>query len=133
MKKLSLQVMFLSTVLGVVLPANAQTGKQAPTNHCATEERNAKKNSECGRIGGQLFPKAIGEVQAIDLKNNFITLKHGEIRSKTVEMGPMTMSFPIQKSVTPSASKLKVGDEVEFTVESAAEGAFVLTYVKKLK
>lgn len=57
-----------------------------------------------------------GEVRAVDKENKSITLKHGRIKSSTVEMGPMTMSFPVKDKTL--LSNVKTGDKVKFTVEN---------------
>lgn len=57
-----------------------------------------------------------GEVKAIDKENKNITLKHGRIKSATVEMGAMTMLFPVKDKAL--LSGVKVGDKVKFTVEN---------------
>ncbi|HEY6773855.1 MAG TPA: copper-binding protein [Oxalicibacterium sp.] len=57
-----------------------------------------------------------GEIKAINKERQMITLNHGEIKSKTVKMSPMTMSFPVANAST--LSHLKVGDHVQFTVEN---------------
>jgi Cu/Ag efflux protein CusF len=64
-----------------------------------------------------------GEVKAVDKANKSITLKHGPIKSKTVEMGPMTMSFPVQDAAL--LSSVKVGDKVRFNVENIKDAATV--------
>lgn len=57
-----------------------------------------------------------GEVKAVDKENKSITLKHGRIKSATVEMGAMTMLFPVKDKAL--LSGVKVGDKVKFTVEN---------------
>jgi len=57
-----------------------------------------------------------GEVRAVDKENKSITLKHGRIKSSTVEMGPMTMQFAVKDKAL--LSNVKVGDKVKFTVEN---------------
>lgn len=57
-----------------------------------------------------------GEVKAVDKENKSITLKHGRIKSSTVEMGPMTMQFAVKDKAL--LSNVKVGDKVKFTVEN---------------
>ena len=57
-----------------------------------------------------------GEVRSVDKENKSITLKHGRIKSSTVEMGPMTMSFPVKDKTL--LSNVKTGDKVKFTVEN---------------
>jgi Cu(I)/Ag(I) efflux system periplasmic protein CusF len=57
-----------------------------------------------------------GEVKAVDKKNKTVTLKHGPIKNKTVDMTPMTMSFPVQGPAL--LANVKVGDKVKFVVEN---------------
>ncbi|MFC7287424.1 copper transporter [Herminiimonas sp. KBW02] len=66
---------------------------------------------------------ADGEVKAINKESNNITLKHGRIKSTTVEMGPMTMSFPVKDKAL--LSNVKAGDKVKFTVENVNGEAIV--------
>jgi Cu/Ag efflux protein CusF len=65
---------------------------------------------------GMAMAMSEGEVKAIEKANNRITLKHGPIKSKTAEMTPMTMSFPVQESSL--LTNVKVGDKVKFNVEN---------------
>jgi Cu(I)/Ag(I) efflux system protein CusF len=68
-----------------------------------------------------------GEVMAVDKASNSVTLKHGPIKSKTVDMGAMTMTFPVQK---PSLlAKVKVGNKVKFNVENVKDTATVTALV----
>jgi len=71
-----------------------------------------------------------GEVKAVDKENKSITLKHGRIKSATVEMGPMTMSFPVKDKML--LSNVKTGDKVKFTVENI-DGAAKVTVLSVLK
>lgn len=64
-----------------------------------------------------------GEVKAVDKAGKSITIKHGPLKSKAVEMGPMTMSFPVQEASL--LSNIKVGDKVKFTVENVKDQATV--------
>jgi len=57
-----------------------------------------------------------GVVKAVDKENGNITLKHGRIKSATVEMGPMTMPFAVKDKTL--LFNVKVGDKVKFTVEN---------------
>lgn len=75
----------------------------------------------------KVTPMSTGEVKAIDKANNSITLKHGPIKSKTVEMGAMTMTFPVQK---PSLlAKVRVGSRVKFSVDNVNDVATVTALV----
>jgi Cu(I)/Ag(I) efflux system periplasmic protein CusF len=55
-------------------------------------------------------------VKAVNKDKKSITLQHGPIKSKTVEMTPMTMSFPVQQASL--LSNVKVGDKVNFNIEN---------------
>lgn len=68
-----------------------------------------------------------GEVKAVDKANNSVTLKHGPIKSKTVEMSAMTMTFPVQKPAL--LAKVKVGDKVKFVVENVNDTATVTSLI----
>ncbi|MDB5855308.1 MAG: hypothetical protein JWR22_3349 [Herminiimonas sp.] len=57
-----------------------------------------------------------GVVQAVDSAAKSVTLNHGPIKSKTVEMPGMTMQFPVQNASL--LAKVKVGDKVKFNVEN---------------
>ena len=57
-----------------------------------------------------------GQVKAVDKENKSITLKHGRIKSSTVEMGPMTMPFAVKDK--DMLANVKVGDKVKFNVEN---------------
>lgn len=71
-----------------------------------------------------------GEVRAVDKENKSITLKHGRIKSATVEMGAMTMPFAVKDKAL--LSNVKVGDKVKFTVENI-DGAATVTVLSILK
>ncbi|ABR91533.1 Uncharacterized conserved protein [Janthinobacterium sp. Marseille] len=66
-----------------------------------------------------------GEVKAVDKENKSITLKHGRIKSATVEMGAMTMQFAVKDKTL--LSNVKAGDKVKFTVENIDGIATVTT------
>jgi len=80
-----------------------------------------------GKESASVESMSSGEVKAVDKVNNSVTLKHGPIKSKTVEMGAMTMTFPVQK---PSLlAKVKVGNKVKFEVENVENIATVTSLV----
>lgn len=68
-----------------------------------------------------------GEVKAVNKAKKSVTLKHGPIKSKTIEMGPMTMSFPVQDASL--LSNVKVGDKVKFMAENVNNTATVTSLV----
>jgi Cu/Ag efflux protein CusF len=88
--------------------------------NCKAMDNMRDKNKGCmGSVATQPLAMSDGEVEAIDKVNKRITLKHGPIKSKTVDMGPMVMSFRVQK--TSLLSNVKVGDKVKFTVENVKD------------
>jgi Cu(I)/Ag(I) efflux system membrane protein CusA/SilA len=58
---------------------------------------------------------ADGEVEDVDIESKSIVLKHGPIKSKTIEMEPMTMPFAVTDAKL--LSGVKAGDKVKFTAE----------------
>ncbi|NEX63335.1 copper-binding protein [Noviherbaspirillum galbum] len=73
---------------------------------------------------------ASGEVKGIDKSGKTITLKHGQIKSESVQMGPMTMTFPVQ---SPALLKgVKSGDKVKFNVENV-NGVAMVTVLEPQK
>jgi Cu(I)/Ag(I) efflux system periplasmic protein CusF len=69
-----------------------------------------------------------GVVEEVDNENQSIVIQHGRIKSKTVEMGPMTMPFSVANAAL--LKGVKVGDRVKFTVENI-NGMPTLTALKK--
>jgi Cu(I)/Ag(I) efflux system periplasmic protein CusF len=67
-----------------------------------------------------------GEVRKIDLSQNKLTLKHGEI--KKLDMPPMTMVFRIKD--TKLFEGLAVGNKVKFAAEQI-DGNYVVTQLIK--
>ena len=74
------------------------------------------------------MPLVDGEVRKVDISASKITLKHGEIQN--LDMPPMTMVFQVKDPAM--LEKLKVGDKVQFTVESA-NGAMTVLSIKPAK
>ncbi len=66
-------------------------------------------------------PMAEGEVRKVDAKAKTITLKHGPIAS--VDMGPMTMTFPVKDPAL--LAKVKAGDKVRFSAEKSGSDIVV--------
>lgn len=69
-----------------------------------------------------------GEIRKVDLANKKITIKHGDI--KNLDMPGMTMVFQVKDPAM--LDKVKVGDQVRFTVEKAG-GAIVVTEIQPAK
>lgn len=79
-------------------------------------------------VSSYSFAQAIAEgvVRRIDLDNNKITIRHGEIKS--LDMPPMTMVFVAKQ---PELLKsLQPGDDVEFEAFEA-NGQFSIGKIKK--
>ncbi|TCS33062.1 copper binding protein CusF [Paucimonas lemoignei] len=68
-----------------------------------------------------------GVVEEVDKENRSITLRHGPIKSATIEMGPMTMPFPVRDASL--LAKVKVGDKVRFTAEFIDNEATITSLV----
>jgi Cu(I)/Ag(I) efflux system protein CusF len=81
------------------------------------------KMESAGKDSPKSMPMNVGEVKSVDKANKSITITHGPIKSKTVEMTPMTMTFPVQKASL--LSSVKVGDMVKFNVENVHDVAAV--------
>lgn len=64
---------------------------------------------------GNASAMADGEVEEVDKENRSITLRHGPIRTRTIEMEPMTMPFAVKDASL--LSRVKVGDKVKFRAE----------------
>jgi Cu/Ag efflux protein CusF len=58
---------------------------------------------------------AEGEVEDLDIESKSITLKHGPIKSKTLDMEPMTMPFAVANLKL--LTDVKVRDKVKFSAE----------------
>ena len=71
---------------------------------------------------------ADGEIRKIDLVNNKVTIKHGEI--KNLDMPGMTMVFQVKDAAL--LNKIKAGDKVSFSAEKAG-GAIVVTDIQMAK
>ncbi|MBK4733021.1 copper-binding protein [Noviherbaspirillum pedocola] len=63
------------------------------------------------------------EVKAVDKAGKAITIQHGPLKSTTVEMPPMTMTFPVQNASL--LSTVKAGDKVKVAVERVKDQATV--------
>jgi len=71
---------------------------------------------------------AEGEIRKVDLDNQKITIKHGEI--KNLDMPGMTMVFQVKDPAM--LDKVKTGDKVKFRAEKAG-GAIVVTDIEPAK
>lgn len=102
-------------IFAAMLAGNAQAASHsgAPT---------ATGNVKAAGAPSASSDMAVGEIRKIDLANNKITIKHGEI--KNLDMPGMTMVFQVKEAAL--LKNVKVGDSVRFKAEKAG-GAIVVT------
>lgn len=98
------------SVAMVALAANAeQQGGGKATNMSDTKVNRSQAKSVTSTS------MADGEVEDVDIESKSIVLKHGPIKSKTIDMEPMTMPFAVMNAKL--LSGVKVGNKVKFTAE----------------
>jgi Cu(I)/Ag(I) efflux system protein CusF len=109
------KLLLISTLTAAALaaPAMAQT---KPDDH-------AKHHGAASAAADSVS----GEIRKIDKDAKKLTIKHGEI--KHLDMPPMTMVFQVKDAAL--LDKVKVGDKIQFMVEKAAAGGFVVTDVQR--
>jgi Cu(I)/Ag(I) efflux system protein CusF len=110
-----------TAVFGFILIAMAAHADDASANK--GKEMGSMNMESSGNHQPMTMPTNVGEVKAVDKAGKSITITHGPIKSKTVEMTPMTMTFPVQSA--PLLSNVKVGDRVTFNVENVLDVATV--------
>jgi Cu(I)/Ag(I) efflux system membrane protein CusA/SilA len=106
----------------VVLAANAEqqsSGKATDMADMKVDRSQAKSVTSASM--------ADGEVEDVDIESKSIVLKHGPIKSKTIEMEPMTMPFAVTN--VKLLSGVKVGDRVKFSAEYIND-EFTITSLK---
>ncbi|WP_151638747.1 copper-binding protein [Noviherbaspirillum aerium] len=101
------------TVLSLVLIAFAATAQQQGSGK-ATDIADIKVNRLEAKSATSAS-MADGEVEDVDIESKSIVLKHGPIKSKTIEMEPMTMPFAVTDAKL--LSGVKAGDKVKFSAE----------------
>jgi Cu(I)/Ag(I) efflux system protein CusF len=110
-----------SAASGLVLFAMAAHAAQGSSDKAMG--MGSMKMESAGKDSPKTMPMNVGEVKTVDKANKSITITHGPLKSKTVEMTPMTMTFPVHKA--PLLSNVKVGDRVKFNVENVHDVATV--------
>ena len=118
---------FCTVLLGSVLSlmlTNATLAQAAPTETTLVVQTTAQVNA-ANTDPAQTAEMSQAEVRRVDIANQKITLKHGEI--KNLDMPGMTMVF-VAKDPTMLVN-LKAGDKVVFTAEKI-NSAFVVTQIK---
>lgn len=104
----------VAAMAALALNASADQGKGG------TSDMGGMKMDGMGSQSAKTAKRTLGEneaeVKAVDNAKKSITLNHGPIKSKTVEMPPMTMAFSVND--TAMLSNVKAGDKVKFTIEN---------------
>ena len=71
---------------------------------------------------------AEGEVRRVDKETGKVTLKHGPIKTDTLDMEPMTMVFQVKDKAMLDA--IKDGDKVKFRAVADEGGRMTITEIK---
>lgn len=105
-------------VLATMLAGTAQAASHAG----ATTGAEFAKTTAAAATSSDM---AAGEIKKIDLTNNRVTIKHGEI--KNLDMPGMTMVFQVKDATV--LTNFKVGDSVHFKAAKTG-GAIVVTDIQ---
>lgn len=104
----------VAAMAALALNASADQGKGGMSDMGGMKMDNA--GSQSAKAAKRTLGENEAEVKAVDKAMKSITLNHGPIKSKTVEMPPMTMAFSVND--TAMLSNVKAGDKVKFTIEN---------------
>lgn len=74
------------------------------------------RSMEMGASKGASLGTNEAVVQGVDKAGKAVTLKHGPLKSKTVEMPAMTMTFAVENASL--LSTVKEGEKVKVTIEN---------------
>jgi len=113
--------LILASVLVLATGGMAEAIAQAPSSR-ALEAKDGTTNAS------DTSPMAEGEVRRVDKSTAKITIKHGPIKTDTVDMDPMTMVFQVRDKA--ALDSLKAGDRIRFRVISDADGRMTVTEIK---
>ncbi|WP_192805254.1 MULTISPECIES: copper-binding protein [Noviherbaspirillum] len=111
----------VAAMAALALNASADQGKGGMSDMGGMKMDNMGNQST--KTTKRTFGDNEAEVKAVDKAKKSITLNHGPIKSKTVEMPPMTMAFTV--SDTAMLSNVKAGDKVKFTIENVDNAPMV--------
>lgn len=125
MKTLRFRSLAIFILMTMAMAAHADQ----QTNGKVVDKAEMKMNRSQAKSGNSAS-MADGEVEDVDKENKSITLKHGLIKTKTIEMEPMTMPFDVKDASL--LSRVKVGDKVKFIAEYI-DGAVTITALRVLK
>jgi Cu/Ag efflux protein CusF len=104
----------VAAITTLALNASADQGKGGMSDMGGMKMYSMGSQSE--KAVTRTFGENEAEVKAVDKAQKSITLNHGPIKSKTVEMPPMTMAFPVKEASL--LSNVKTGDRVQFAIEN---------------
>ena len=85
----------------------AGVAAQMPKKHDVGKMGDMKMSSDSSQM-------AEGEVRKVDKDAGKVTIKHGPIKTETVDMDPMTMVFQVRDKAM--LESIKAGDKVRFKV-----------------
>ncbi|WP_028100998.1 copper-binding protein [Pseudoduganella violaceinigra] len=109
---------FTSTLLAAALAAACLAGAPAQARQVVTDPARQAVVADT----------AEGEIRKVDKPSGKLTIKHGEL--KNLGMGAMTMVFRAKDAAM--LDKVKAGDKVRFSVESA-DGTLTVTDIDVVK
>ncbi|WP_194725316.1 copper-binding protein [Noviherbaspirillum malthae] len=104
----------VAAMAALALNASADQGKGGMSDMGGMKMDNM--GSQNAKPVAKSFGENEAEVKAVDKAKKSITLNHGPIKSKTVEMPPMTMAFSVENASL--LSNVKAGDKVKFIIEN---------------
>lgn len=110
-----------TTLQAAILAAAVMAGAPAVANH-------GDHSEPARQAASALVDTADGEIKKVDKPSGKLTIKHGEL--KNLGMGAMTMVFRAKDAAM--LDKVKAGDKVRFTVESA-NGTLTVTAIEVAK
>ena len=114
----SIRAFTTALVLGSL--ASAGVSAQTPMQHGAGKGHDMKSMSKSGM--------ADGEVRRVDKEAGKVTLKHGPIKTDTLDMEPMTMVFQVKDKAM--LDVIKDGDKVKFRAVADEGGRMTITEIK---
>jgi Cu(I)/Ag(I) efflux system protein CusF len=111
----------IRNIVGAVVLAAAVAGSataQMPMKQDAHKMHDAKASGAMSD----------GEVRRVDRENGKVTLRHGPIKTDTLDMEPMTMVFHVKDKAM--LDGIKDGDKVKFRVIDQGGGRMTITEIK---
>lgn len=120
---LPLQEKFMKTFNTFLVVATMLAGTAQAASHTGVPTGAASAKTTVATTS--VSDMAVGEIRKIDLQNNKVTIKHGEI--KNLDMPGMTMVFQVKDATM--LTNFKAGDSVHFKAAKTG-GAIVITEIQ---